>query len=117
MSSLSYSVETRFPHPTARLRHPDGTAMSRVHDGDLVVLAPLPRERGVGLVLLTLAMFPIFAALGAKSLLLARLDPTALAEMLARLEGMGAMGRALAWLLQPEAASMALSQALAGAFG
>ena len=58
-----------------------------------------------------------FVQLVEDMLLLARLDPTALAEMLARLEGMGAMGRALAWLLQPEAASIALSQALAGVFG
>ncbi|EYD72661.1 hypothetical protein Lokhon_01462 [Limimaricola hongkongensis DSM 17492] len=91
--------------------------MRAAHDRDCVVLAPLPRARGAGLILTLLALFPIFAALGAKSFLLARLDPAALSGVLSDAEASGAMGRALAWLMQPDPVSAALAPLLAGLLG
>ncbi|WP_341211609.1 hypothetical protein [uncultured Limimaricola sp.] len=117
MFSASHTIESRFPQSAAKVCKTDGTAMRSVYDGDFVALAPLPQERSAGVVLLALAMFPIFVGLGAKSLLLARLDMAALAEMLSRFEAMGPLGRALAWAMQPEAVTALLSQVLAGLLG
>ena len=117
MSSVSFSVESRFPYTQSAIRRPDGTVMARVHDADFVALAPLPREQGAWTVFLMLAMIPLFAALGAKSFLLARLDGVALAEMLAPVSELGAVGRGLAWLMQPDPVTGALAPLLAGLLG
>jgi hypothetical protein len=45
------------------------------------------------------------------------LDAQALAELLTRLEALGAPGRALGWLMQPEPVTAALGSMLAGLLG
>ncbi|MGR3465543.1 hypothetical protein [Limimaricola sp.] len=117
MFNVSYSVEARSSHRFTPFRQPDARAVRAVHDYDAVALAPLPRERGAGLILTLLALFPIFAALGAKSLLLARLDPVALSGMVSDAAASGVMGRALAWLMQSDPLSTALAPLLAGLLG
>ncbi|WP_253333540.1 hypothetical protein [Limimaricola litoreus] len=94
--------------------------MQYVLDDGLVVLLPRSRQ-GSGLAFALafalVVLLPILAALGAKSFLFARLDVHAMAELLGRLEAMGAPGRALGWLMQPEPVTATLAPMLAGLLG
>ena len=116
MFRVSSSFESRLLQIENRNRRLSKGAVRYVLDDGLVVLLPRAR-RGAGPAFALALLLPILAALGAKSFLLARLDAQALAELLTRLEALGAPGRALGWLMQPEPVSAALGSMLAGLLG
>lgn len=116
MIRVPSSFDSRLLQIENRNRRLSKGAVRYVLDDGLVVLMPKARE-GVGLALFIVMLTPLMAALGAKSYLLARLDSVALGEVLARFETMGGLGRALVWLMQPDALTTALAGALTGLLG
>jgi hypothetical protein len=116
MTCVSPSFETRLRKIDCQKRRPAGEPECYVLEDDLVVVMPR-REGNAALAALILVMFPMMSALGAKSLLMARLDAVALGEMLSRLDGSGPFGRAVAWALQPDVLTGLLARGLAGLLG
>lgn len=116
MYRVSPSFEARLNRIELRNRRLSKGAVHYVLDDALIVAMPR-RRLDAALAFLIVLLLPLMTALGAKSFLLARLDTVALDELLSQLDMMGAGGRALLWLMQPEPLTAALSQVLTGLLG